>query len=56
MRALPVACNVSDWAQWDALVDTGYAELGGLDVLVNNAGLSPLCPSLDQVSEQLFDR
>ncbi|WP_084654283.1 SDR family NAD(P)-dependent oxidoreductase [Nocardia altamirensis] len=55
-RALPVACNVSDWAQCDALVDTVYAEFGRVDVLVNNAGLSPLYPSLDQVTEALFDK
>lgn len=55
-RALPVACNVSDWAQCDALIEAAYAEFGRVDVLVNNAGLSPLYPSLDQVSEALFDK
>ncbi|QIS19756.1 SDR family NAD(P)-dependent oxidoreductase [Nocardia terpenica] len=55
-RALPVACNVSDWAQCDALADACYAEFGRVDVLVNNAGLSPLYPSLDRVSEALFDK
>ncbi|MGK8507860.1 SDR family NAD(P)-dependent oxidoreductase [Nocardia asiatica] len=55
-RALPVACNVSDWSQCDALVETVYAAFGRVDVLVNNAGLSPLYPSLDQVSEALFDK
>ncbi|MGV9583267.1 SDR family NAD(P)-dependent oxidoreductase [Nocardia farcinica] len=53
-RALPVAANVSDWAQCDALAEAAYAEFGRVDVLVNNAGLSP--PSLDQVSEALFDK
>ncbi|WP_433580006.1 SDR family NAD(P)-dependent oxidoreductase [Nocardia brasiliensis] len=55
-RALPVACNVSDWSQCDALVETVYEAFGRVDVLVNNAGLSPLYPSLDQVSEALFDK
>lgn len=55
-RALPVSCNVSDWAQCDALVEAAYAEFGRVDVLVNNAGLSPVYPSLDQVTEALFDK
>jgi NAD(P)-dependent dehydrogenase (short-subunit alcohol dehydrogenase family) len=55
-KALPVACNVSDWAQCDALVDTAYAEFGGVDVLVNNAGMSPLYPSLEEVGESLWDK
>jgi NAD(P)-dependent dehydrogenase (short-subunit alcohol dehydrogenase family) len=55
-KALPVACNVSNWADCDALVDTAYDRFGRVDVLVNNAGLSPLYPSLDQVSEALFDK
>ncbi|QIS03663.1 glucose 1-dehydrogenase [Nocardia brasiliensis] len=55
-RALPVACNVSDWSQCDALVETVYDAFDRVDVLVNNAGLSPLYPSPDQVSEALFDK
>ncbi|QCW49630.1 SDR family oxidoreductase [Nocardioides dongxiaopingii] len=56
VRALPVAFNVSSWDECDALVETVYAELGRVDVLVNNAGLSPLYPSLTEVSEALFDK
>lgn len=55
-RALHVACNVSDWSQCDALVEAAYAEFGTVDVLINNAGLSPLYPSLDQIGEGLFDK
>lgn len=50
------ACNVSDWSQCDELMDKVHNEFGQLDVLVNNAGLSPLYPSLDKVEEALFDK
>lgn len=56
VRAFPVACNVSHWDECDALAEAVYAEFGRVDVLVNNAGLSPLYPSLDQVTEDLFDK
>ncbi|MBS44302.1 MAG: short-chain dehydrogenase [Nocardioides sp.] len=56
VRALPVGFNVSSWDDCDRLVETVYAELGTVDVLVNNAGLSPLYPSLSEVSESLFDK
>jgi NAD(P)-dependent dehydrogenase (short-subunit alcohol dehydrogenase family) len=55
-RALAVEANVSDWAQCDRLVDAAYEEFGRVDVLVNNAGMSPLYPSLDSVEEALFDK
>jgi NAD(P)-dependent dehydrogenase (short-subunit alcohol dehydrogenase family) len=54
--ALAVGCNVSRWADCDALVEQVYDAYDRVDVLVNNAGLSPLYPSLDQVSEELFDK
>lgn len=56
VRAMPVACNVSRWEDCDALVDQVYGEFGRIDVLVNNAGLSPLYPSLPEVSEAYFDK
>lgn len=55
-RALPYAAHVGDWAALSRLVDAAYDEFGHVDVLVNNAGMSPLYPSLDQVSEELFDK
>src|SRR3546814_3873154 len=56
VRALPLACNVSDWDQFGELVDAAYAEFGQVHVLVNNAGLSPHYPSLVDVTEPLFDK
>lgn len=55
-RALPHACHVGAWDELDALVEAAYDRFGRVDILVNNAGMSPLYPSLDQVSEQLWDK
>jgi len=55
-RALPVACHVGDWAQCDELVEAAYAHFGRVDVLVNNAGMSPLYPSLEELDEALYDK
>ena len=55
-RALPVAANVSSWEDCDALVEASYLAFGRVDVLVNNAGMSPLYPSLSEVTEALFDK
>jgi 3-oxoacyl-[acyl-carrier protein] reductase len=48
--ALP--CDVTDQAQVTALVDGAIAELGGIDVLVNNAGLGGTASVLEMTDEQ----
>ena len=55
-EALAVGCHVGRWEECDALVDASYAHFGKVDVLVNNAGMSPLYPSLPEVSEELWDK
>mgnify|MGYP001160902293 FL=1 len=55
-RAIPVACHVGYWDQCDDLCETVYSEFGQCDVLVNNAGLSPLYPSLYEVTEDLYSK
>jgi NAD(P)-dependent dehydrogenase (short-subunit alcohol dehydrogenase family) len=55
-RALPVACHVGHWDELDGLVEQAYATFGRVDVLVNNAGMSPLYPDLTAVSEELWDK
>ena len=55
-EALAVECNAGRWADCDALVDRCYERFGRVDVLVNNAGMSPLYASLPEVSEELFDK
>ncbi|MGH9046442.1 MAG: SDR family NAD(P)-dependent oxidoreductase [Acidimicrobiales bacterium] len=53
---LAVGANVSVWGDCDTLAAAAYERFGTVDVLVNNAGMSPLYPSLDQVSEALYDK
>ena len=55
-RALPVACHVGHWDEIDGLVEQAYDAFGRVDVLVNNAGMSPLYPDLTAVSEELWDK
>jgi NAD(P)-dependent dehydrogenase (short-subunit alcohol dehydrogenase family) len=55
-RCVPYACHVGHWDEIPGLIDAAYDEFGRLDVVVNNAGISPLYPSLDAVSEELFDK
>jgi NAD(P)-dependent dehydrogenase (short-subunit alcohol dehydrogenase family) len=55
-RAMPVAVNVSDWNDCDRLVDSVYEQFGRCDVLVSNAGMSPLYEDLASVTEALYDK
>jgi len=48
--------HVGKWADCDRLFDEVYAKWGRCDVLINNAGLSPLYPSLVEHTEDLFDK
>ena len=56
LECLGVGCHVGKWEDCDRLVEASYERFGKVDVLVNNAGMSPLYESLDQVSELLYDK
>jgi NAD(P)-dependent dehydrogenase (short-subunit alcohol dehydrogenase family) len=56
VKAFPIAAHVGKWDELDNMVEAVYAEFGKVDVLINNAGMSPQYPSLDQVTEALFDK
>lgn len=55
-KALPVACHVADWTQVEQLAETAYAHFGKVDVLVNNAGMSPIYDHVGNVTEALYDK
>jgi NAD(P)-dependent dehydrogenase (short-subunit alcohol dehydrogenase family) len=50
------AAHVGKWEDCNRLADEVYARWGRADVLINNAGLSPLAPSSLETSEELFDK
>jgi len=56
VEAFPYAAHVADWDEVGEMVEAVYERFGKVDVLVNNAGMSPLYPALDEISEELFDK
>lgn len=53
--AMPYAVHVGRWDQLDGLVDAAYQRFGRVDVLVNNAGMSPVYDKQTDVTEKMFD-
>jgi NAD(P)-dependent dehydrogenase (short-subunit alcohol dehydrogenase family) len=53
-RAIAHACHVGRWEELDTLVEHAYSELQTVDVLVNNAGISPVYKDLAGVTEELW--
>lgn len=49
------ACHVGRWDEVERLADVAWNELDGVDVLVNNAGKSPLYESVAAIDEKLWD-
>ena len=55
-KAAACACHVGRWDDLATLVEDVYGEFARVDVLVNNAGLSPVYGKLSEVTEELFDK
>jgi NAD(P)-dependent dehydrogenase (short-subunit alcohol dehydrogenase family) len=55
-KAAGCACHVGHWDRLDDLVQKVYRDFGRVDVLVNNAGMSPMYEKLTDVTEELFDK
>jgi NAD(P)-dependent dehydrogenase (short-subunit alcohol dehydrogenase family) len=54
--ALAVACHVGRWDDCDRLADAVYDHFGRCDVLINNAGMSPLYPDLLAITEEYYEK
>jgi 3-oxoacyl-[acyl-carrier protein] reductase len=53
--AVPIQADAADPAQTAAAVDRAVAELGGLDIVVNNAGVAHIAP-IDEFPPEEFER
>jgi NAD(P)-dependent dehydrogenase (short-subunit alcohol dehydrogenase family) len=54
-RALVIHGDVSDRKQVEAMFERAWNEMGGIDVLVNNAGIETIVPFLEMTDEQWND-
>ena len=56
VRALGVGLHVGSWDALEPFVDRVESEFGPIDVLVNNAGMSPAYDKATDITEALFDK
>ena len=55
VRTLALSCHLGHWDEIEPMFARVWDHFGKVDVVINNAGMSPLYPSLAEVSERLFD-
>ncbi len=53
---LPVHCDVTDPESLQHAIQLGVARYGGVDVLVNNAGIFPSPDKIEQLSDEIWQR
>jgi 3-oxoacyl-[acyl-carrier protein] reductase len=54
-NALTIACDVSCWQAVEAMVETVIAQLGRIDIVVNNAGICERV-TIEQLTPESWDR
>jgi gluconate 5-dehydrogenase len=55
-RAAAIPTDVTDPAQVETLIERAISDLGGLDVLVNNAGAAPFFSQIDTMRLEGFEK
>lgn len=55
-KALAIGCHVANWDECDDLAARALDHFGRVDVLVNNAGMSPRYEDVLDISEDLWDK
>lgn len=54
--AVAHACHIGHWSEVEELAASAYETFGSVDILINNAGMSPVYPSLAEISEELYEK
>jgi len=55
-QSMAYGCHIGQWDEIQGLIDATYTRFGKIDILINNAGMSPLYDKLSEVPEALFDK
>jgi NAD(P)-dependent dehydrogenase (short-subunit alcohol dehydrogenase family) len=55
-EALAHACHVGHWEELGGLIDAAYDAFGTVDILINNAGMSPVYDTPQDITEALWDK
>jgi len=55
-EVLTAAHDVSSWSDWQRVVAEGVSRFGGIDYLVNNAGIEGAVGPIEDSPEELFDQ
>jgi NAD(P)-dependent dehydrogenase (short-subunit alcohol dehydrogenase family) len=51
-KALPIQCDISDYNSVQKMVEASIREMGGVDILINNAGIATSSSFKDQTYEE----
>ena len=55
VEAVGIACDITDTASVDAMVQQVYDKFGRIDILINNAGTGAVAPAVDITDEQFYN-
>ena len=50
-QSMAYGCHIGQWDEIQGLIDATYTRFGKIDILINNAGMSPLYDKLSEVPE-----